>query len=143
MTHPAIAAVAEILTRYNPSFAQANYAPVKKWIADGADLHLDIIPTIRTWIAKRPDIYSLGFFTPHIHKAREERVQTMTRPSTAHQRAMRTAFHVRVLGRRLPTDERWLAKYEAENGPVDALPQQSQVSDETVQIVVAGRIELD
>lgn len=116
MTHPAITAVAELLTRYNPRFATANYAPVKRWLAEGCDLDLDILPTIRAWTARKPDIYSLGFFSPHVREAREARMKGA--PLSDHDRARNIAFLIRRMGRCMPTEERWLERFEAEHGVV-------------------------
>ena len=43
----------------------------------------------------------------------------MKRRPTAEQAARYIAYAVRVLGKRMPDRERWLAKYEAKHGTVD------------------------
>lgn len=113
-----ITPVVELLTAYHPQFAQANYAPVRQWLAEGCDLHGDILPVLQAWTSRKPDIYSLGFFTPYVRKARQARLKAATEGITPKQRAERIAFRVRRLGQRLPTDERWLAAFEAEHGIV-------------------------
>ena len=104
-----------LLTAYNPRFCDR--APVRAWMEAGADLHLDIIPVIREWTARKQDIYSVGFFTKYVRQARDARLNA-PEPITDRQRAERVAFLTRRLGRSLPTDERWLAAFEAKHGEV-------------------------
>ncbi len=109
-------AVRTLLAAY-PRLARVNPEPtVRRWLSEGADLDLDILPVVKHWIAKKDDIYSLGFFTPYVHASRDARIARQF--LTPKQRAERIALLVRKLGYRYPTDERWLASYEAVHGTV-------------------------
>jgi hypothetical protein len=99
-----------------PRLARANLSPFHQWIKDGADIDFDILPVIRHWLKAKPDIYSLNFFAPYVRESREARVKRSI--LTPRQRAERIAFR-RKLGQRHPTDERWLAGFEAIHGVVE------------------------
>ena len=43
--------VRNLLTRYHPRFAHADYSIVERWIAEGADLDRDMLPVSREWTA--------------------------------------------------------------------------------------------
>jgi hypothetical protein len=109
--------VTALLTAYHPQFAHANYAPVRQWIEDGADMERDILPVLRDWTAKKADIYSLGFFTPYVRQARLSR-QEVKQPLTDENRAKRIAFITRRVGKCLPRESAWLDRYEATHGKV-------------------------
>lgn len=117
-----ITPISSLLTRYRASFAQANYAPVRQWLADGADMDRDILPVLLHWTAKKPDIYSLGFFTPYVRQARVAREAAQKPvaigPDAERRRAERVAFLTRKLSQRHPTEERWLEAWEAKHGAV-------------------------
>ena len=100
----------------HPRLARADLSPVRRWIEEGADMDLDILPVIRQWVKAKPDIYSLGFFASYVRESREARVKRSI--LTPRQRAERIAFR-RKLGQRHPTDERWLAGFEEIHGKVE------------------------
>jgi hypothetical protein len=81
-------------------------------------MEADILPVLKHWITRKQDIYSLGFFTPYVRQAKEKRLKA-PRPLTDLERAKNLAFIIRRVGQRMPTEERWLARYEAEHGAVD------------------------
>lgn len=108
--------VVELLTRYNPRIT--DFSPVQRWIDEGCDLEKDILPVLREWTARKPDIYSLGFFTRYVRQAKEER-ETREKPADIHQQARAIAFLIRRLGRCMPAERRWLDAYEAGHGKID------------------------
>lgn len=108
--------IIEALTAYRPHFATADYSPAAQWIAEGCDIERDILPTIEHWTQRKPDIYSVGFFTKYVREAKQQREQAEKR---VHRQAVRIAFLTRKLGRVMPTDTRWLEAYETRYGPVN------------------------
>jgi hypothetical protein len=112
----------DLLTRYRASFDKTAEQFLRRWMAEGADLERDIMPVLRHWTQKKPDIYSPGFFTEHVTKARLTRQAGEREPASGPEadarRAKRIAFLTRKLGQRHPTDERWLREYETKNGAV-------------------------
>lgn len=108
--------VITILTGYNHRLAR-DLSPVHRWIAEGCDLHLDVIPVITEWTAKKPNIYSLGFFTRYVQLARNARL-AVPLPIDDRTKADRIAFITRVMGQCRPAMTRWLEAYEEVNGAV-------------------------
>jgi hypothetical protein len=104
-----------LLLSSHPRLSRASLSPVQRWIDEGADLDLDIVPVISLWMKQKPDIYSLGFFAGYVRESRDARIKRTI--LTPRQRAERIAFR-RKLGQRHPTDERWLAGFEAIHGEV-------------------------
>lgn len=120
-----VQAVAAILKAYRPHFADADYAPVRRWLDAGCDLEQDILPVIRDWTSRRTDIYSLGFFARHVLAAKKRRTP-LASEDCPHNRARHIAYLIRVLGRCMPTDQRWLAAYERKHGTVAPVPQKGE-----------------
>jgi hypothetical protein len=109
-------AIAALLTAYNPNFARKDYQPVFAWLSQGADMELDILPILQHWTTKKPDIYSLRFFTPYVLKAMEARLAVKPVPDA--KRAAQIAFATRVVGKCLPRESAWLKAWEAVHGAV-------------------------
>lgn len=120
----AVQAVSAILVAYRPHFADADYSPVCYWLDQGCDLERDILPVIREWTGRKADIRSLGFFTRYVLAAKAAR-STARAPSDPHRRARHIAYLTRVLGRCMPTDQRWLETWEREHGLIESLQQPS------------------
>ncbi len=119
-----VQAVSAILTAYRPHFPDADFSPARRWLDQGCDLERDILPVIREWAARKPDIRSLGFFTRYVLAAKAAR--TAVAPvSDPHRRARHIAYLTRVLGRCMPTDQRWLESWERAHGPIESLRQLS------------------
>lgn len=110
--------IRSLLTAYSQKFARADYSPVFAWLAEGADLERDVMPVMKAWTAKKADIYSLRFFTPHVRLARDERLATKPGPISIHRKASNIAFLTRRLGRCLPRETAWLEAYEKQHGKV-------------------------
>lgn len=107
-------ALHKLLADYSPRLAR-DFSQVERWQAEGCDLDLDIIPVIEALMARKKDIYSLGFFTRHVREARDARIKRGI--LTPRQRAERIVIRRRY-GGLYPTDERWLKQYEAVHGAV-------------------------
>jgi hypothetical protein len=116
MKSPLDLAPIRTLLATHPRLARADLSPVRRWIEEGADIDLDILPVIRHWMKQKPGIYSLNFFAPYVRESREGRIKRSI--LTPRQRAERIAFR-RKLGQRHPTDERWLAGFEEVHGVVE------------------------
>lgn len=113
----------EILTRYRPSFAHADWSRVRMWQEQGCDMERDIIPAVKATIARKHDIGSLAYFDAPVRKARDMRMVSEQKaepptPQTEEAKAKKLAYIIRKLGRRMPTEERWLKEYEQLHGKV-------------------------
>src|SRR4051812_18324720 len=101
-----IAPVVELLARYSPNFAGADFGLVRKWMAEGADMEKDILPVLRHWTSVKADIYSLGFFAPYVRQTRITRLGTpiSTESISIHERARQIAFVTRRVGKCKPRE---------------------------------------
>jgi hypothetical protein len=129
-----IQSVSAPLTSYSPSFQNADYSQVQRWLDAGCDLEQDILPVIREWTARKPDIYSLGFFTKYVLIAKAKREHPV-KPVDPHRKAKHLAYLIRVVGRCMPTDQRWLDAYEREHGPVAPLQLGSGLSSRSAEVL--------
>lgn len=115
-----------LLIEYNSHFAYQDFSPIRMWLAEGADMEKDIMPTLRVITGRRKEIKTSHYFTEAVRRAMQSRLDTekamASKPnpglSKEEIRAKTIAFAVRKLGRCMPTDERWLASYEAQHGVV-------------------------
>jgi hypothetical protein len=115
-----ITPISSLLIRYRASFVDANYSPARQWLEEGCNLHHDILPVLQAWTARKSDIYAVGFFTPYVRqaKAAREKAAQQQGPEADRRRAKAIAFVTRRLGKSRPTEEKWLAAYEAKHGRV-------------------------
>jgi hypothetical protein len=115
--------VYKLAEAYNSMLMFRDTSTCRMWVAEGCDVRKDILPVMKQLMVKNQKIATFSYFTSAIHRARDERLarekaEAPPPPMDDRVKAERIAYITRKLGRRMPTEERWLGDYEAKNGPV-------------------------
>jgi hypothetical protein len=100
---------------------------VRLWVARGCDIKEDIVPAMDAVMKRNGHITSFSYFTGAIEQWRDRRLareiaqqepQEEQKKASDGAKAKNIAFLTRKLGKRLPTEERWLKDYELQHGEV-------------------------
>lgn len=122
-------AIALLLAHNEHDFAlKGNFRIIDDWIKAGADMLLDVVPTLKTIIARReastqPKINNIAYFTPMVLDAKDRRLSVNAAKSIQQTISIdydaREAKRIEIckrFGRFVSSrEEQWLAKYEALN----------------------------
>jgi len=114
--------VFELSAKLLPQLVGRNTSAIWGWIQAGADVDMDIIPTIQRLAEKKPDIGGFSYFTNAILKAKQEReaaeraISQETAIITPVSDIKRAELLRKTRDMRItlpPHDRRWLENFEA------------------------------
>ncbi len=97
---------------------------IQVWLGRGFDPGMDILPTVKSVLAKNPSFGTLEYFTPAIEAAytRRKESEPTNRPGSPASDELKALHIAKVKAKYknivMPSEFAWLEQYEAVHGPV-------------------------